>query len=110
MGNSSKKHKQKCLIVSRHGLTTQNTLPNQPNKANAVRVITFFLTLRFVLTIARQSTSFIMVHGCGVRVLRCLKEKLAWVIEKWFQFTTPYYTIPLDTCKEAINKLAINQL
>ena len=32
-----------------------------------------------------------------------LKEELAWVIEKRFQFTISYYTIPLEACKLAIN-------
>ena len=35
--------------------------------------------------------------------IEVLKEELAWVIEKRFQFTISYYTIPLETCKEAIN-------
>ena len=34
--------------------------------------------------------------------IEVFKEELAWAIDKWFQFTICYYTIPLETCKEAI--------
>ena len=48
-----------------------------------------------------KTECFIYKGGCSVRVLRCLKEELALAIDKWFQFTIFYYTIPLETCKEA---------
>ena len=35
-------------------------------------------------------------------ISRCLKEELAWAIDQRFQFTISYYTILLETCKEAI--------
>ena len=31
---------------------------------------------------------FIYEGGCGIHVSRCLKEELAWAIDKRFQFTT----------------------
>lgn len=35
--------------------------------------------------------------------IECLKEELALAIEKRFQFMISCYTIPLETCKEAID-------
>ena len=32
--------------------------------------------------------------------IEVFKEELAWDIDKQFQFTTSYYTIPLETCKK----------
>ena len=40
---------------------------------------------------------FIYKSGCGIRVSRYLKEELALVIDKQFQCTIFYYTIPLKT-------------
>ena len=51
---------------------------------------------------------FVYNGGCAVCILRCLKEELVWVIDKRFQFTISYYTIPLETYKEAINYAAIS--
>ena len=32
---------------------------------------------------------FIKVYGCSVHVSRRLKEEMAWVLDKLFQFTKP---------------------
>ena len=54
---------------------------------------------------------FICKGGCGIRVLRYLYEELAWAIDKRFQFTISYYTIPLETYKEAtvINNFQLSE-
>ena len=44
---------------------------------------------------------FIYTNGCGILVSRCLKEGLTWAIDKRFQFTISYYTIPLRTWRLA---------
>ena len=33
--------------------------------------------------------------------IKVFKEELAWAMDKQFQFTISYYTIPLENCKEA---------
>ena len=53
--------------------------------------------------VARRSASFIKVGVAYMHASMCLKEELAWALDKWFQFTISYYTIPLEACKEAIH-------
>ena len=58
-----------------------------------------------------KTERFIYNGACSIRVSRCLQEELAWAIDKQdkqFQFTISYYTIPLETYKEAIARLAIS--
>ena len=56
---------------------------------------------------------FIYKDGCGIHVSRCLKEKLAWALDKWFQFTIFYYTYTtrdLQRRYTAIQKLRSTQV
>ena len=43
---------------------------------------------------------FIYKGECGVHASTSLTEELAWAIDKLLCIS--YYTIPLETCKEAI--------
>ena len=100
-GGSSEKRKQKHLIVSRHGITTETY-----HQTNLIRLGQYCYSHYFLSKTGFNSCKmecFIYNGGCGVHLSRCVKEKQAWVIDKWFQFTISYYTIPLETCKKAIN-------
>ena len=80
-----------------------------PNQAKLVLIeLLLSLTLYDSIIINSCKTEhFIYKGGCGICVSWYLKEVLAWAIDKQFQFTISYYTIPLETCKEIIGWLQI---
>ena len=89
---------KKSLIFSRHGLTIESIIIRLSYSYCCYSH--YFLSKTHFNSCKMEH--FIYTGVCGIHVQKFLKEKLAWVIDKQFQFTISYYTMPLETCKEAI--------